>query len=76
MSAPHSLQDVIETNVAFKIKVDTPGMGADDLNIELQEGVLTISGKKKAETEEKDRVRTPQAHILCTSMYRLDACWC
>ena len=51
-------------------------MGADDLNIELQEGVLTISGKKKAETEEKDRVRTPQAHILCTSMYRLDACWC
>ncbi|GBF99742.1 hsp20-family heat shock chaperone [Raphidocelis subcapitata] len=48
--------DVVETNDAFRITVDAPGMDANDISISLSEGrVLTISGKKKHEVEEKDR---------------------
>lgn len=48
---------MIETGDAFKVTVDAPGMDAGDISITMQEGVLTIAGKKKTEVEEKDRVR-------------------
>jgi hypothetical protein len=35
--------------------VDVPGMSADDISIQLSEGVLTIAGHKKRETEERDQ---------------------
>jgi HSP20 family molecular chaperone IbpA len=48
---------VIETDQAFKVVVDTPGMDSGDISITMDNGVLTIAGKKRTEVEEKDRVR-------------------
>ncbi len=44
--------NIAETDTGYEVTVDLPGMKAEDVNIELQEGTLTISGKSEAEEEE------------------------
>jgi HSP20 family protein len=36
------------------VKAEVPGMDAKDVNITLNDGLLTIKGEKKVEKEEKD----------------------
>jgi HSP20 family protein len=43
--------DLVETKEGFVLKADLPGMGEDDVSIELENNVLTISGERKAEHE-------------------------
>ena len=45
--------DLIEAGEHFVLKADLPGMSEDDVKIELENNVLTISGERKAELEEK-----------------------
>jgi HSP20 family protein len=45
--------DLLETEDQFVLRADLPGMGEDDVNIELEDNVLTVSGERKAEHEEK-----------------------
>ena len=45
--------DLIEAGEHFVLKADLPGMTEDDVKIELENNVLTISGERKAELEEK-----------------------
>ena len=44
--------DLVESGDHFVLRADLPGMGEDDVNIELEDGVLTVSGERKAEHEE------------------------
>jgi HSP20 family protein len=44
--------DLLETEDAFVLKADLPGMGEDDVNIELEDSTLTVSGERKAEHEQ------------------------
>jgi HSP20 family protein len=46
--------DVSETKDSLVCKVDVPGMVQKDIQISLQENLLTIKGEKKQEKEEKD----------------------
>ena len=47
--------DLVETGDHFVLRADLPGMSEEDVNIEVEERVLTISGERKAEhTENKD----------------------
>jgi HSP20 family protein len=46
--------DIAETNDSLVAKVEAPGMDQKDIQISLQENVLTIKGEKKQEKEEKD----------------------
>ena len=46
--------DVIETAEAIKLKADLAGMNPDDIQLEVQDNVLTISGERKFEDEVKD----------------------
>ena len=46
--------DVAETKGDLVIKADLPGMDPKDIEISLNEGVLTIKGEKKQEKEEKE----------------------
>ena len=46
--------DVSETKDSVVVKAETPGMDAKDIQVSLQENVLTITGEKKQEKEEKD----------------------
>src|SRR5919204_1486923 len=45
--------DVVETDEYFVLRADLPGMSEGDVNIELEDNVLTISGERKAEHEER-----------------------
>lgn len=47
--------DLVETDDAFRIHLDVPGMSKEDITINLQNGTLTISGTRAAEdTREND----------------------
>jgi HSP20 family protein len=45
--------DLVETEDAFVLRADLPGLSESDVNIELEDNVLTISGERKAEHEER-----------------------
>lgn len=45
--------DISEDKEAFHFKVDLPDMKKEDIKVECHDGVLTISGEKKAEKEIK-----------------------
>ncbi len=44
--------DVVETDDHFVLRADLPGMSETDVNLELEDNVLTISGERKAEHEQ------------------------
>jgi len=45
--------DLVETDDSFVLKADLPGLDENDVKIEVEDGVLTVSGERKAEHEEK-----------------------
>jgi len=45
--------DLVETQDHFVLKADLPGMSEGDVNIELENNVLTIAGERKTEHEER-----------------------
>ncbi len=47
--------DVSETDNEVDVKMDLPGMKAEDIDIQVHNNVLTIRGERSEETEEKDR---------------------
>ena len=46
--------DLVESGEHFVLRADLPGMGEEDIKIELEDGTLTVSGERKAEHEEKE----------------------
>jgi HSP20 family protein len=45
--------DLVETDDHFVLRVDLPGLDKDDVEIEVKDGLLTVSGERKAEHEER-----------------------
>src|SRR5829696_8112902 len=45
--------DLVETEDTYVLRADLPGMGEDDVTIEVENSVLTLSGERKAEHEAK-----------------------
>ncbi|MEW5728527.1 MAG: Hsp20/alpha crystallin family protein [Pseudomonadota bacterium] len=45
--------DVKETDDRFEISAELPGMDEKDVNVSIRDGVLAISGEKKAERKEE-----------------------
>jgi HSP20 family protein len=45
--------DVVETEDNLVLRADLPGLDRDDIEIEVKERILTISGERKAQHEEK-----------------------
>ncbi|RKO91066.1 HSP20-like chaperone, partial [Blyttiomyces helicus] len=52
--------DVVETEKEYVVRADLPGMKKDEVTISMQDGVLSISGDRKAETVES----THQRHVI------------
>ena len=44
--------DLVETDDHLVLKADLPGMSKDDVDIEVKDNVLTVSGERKSEHEE------------------------
>jgi HSP20 family protein len=47
--------DLVEADDHFVLKADLPGLAEDDVSIEVQDNVLTISGSRDAEHERKEK---------------------
>ena len=47
--------DLVEAESQFVLKADLPGLTEGDVNIEVQDGTLTISGERKAEHEQREK---------------------
>jgi len=45
--------DLLESESHYVLRADLPGVSEDDINIELDNDVLTISGERKAEHQER-----------------------
>ena len=45
--------DIKETEEGFEVLADVPGLKPEEIEVTLQDGVLTIQGEKKNEREEK-----------------------
>src|SRR3954453_5527779 len=45
--------DLVETEDHLVLRSDLPGMTEEDIDIEIKDNVLTVSGERKAENEEK-----------------------
>lgn len=47
--------DLSETDAAVQVRMDVPGMKAEDINIEVSGNTLRVSGERKEEKEEKGK---------------------
>ncbi len=47
--------DVVENEGGFLVKAEIPGIDEKDLQVTLENNILTIAGEKKEERNEKDR---------------------
>jgi len=47
--------DIMEDKDSFTVVAELPGMKKEDVKVSLQNSVLTISGEKKKESEQKDK---------------------
>ena len=47
--------DVRETDDSYEVDIDLPGFKKDEVNVQLEDGYLTISAAKGLDKEEKDK---------------------
>ena len=47
--------DVVQTDDHYVLRADLPGLSESDVNIELDDNVLTVSGERKSEHEERSK---------------------
>ena len=47
--------DVVETEKAFELFVEVPGMNKEDFNLEVNDNYLTISGERKFSSEKNEK---------------------
>jgi HSP20 family protein len=45
--------DLVETEDHLVLRADLPGLSRDDVELEIKDGVLTVSGERRADHEEK-----------------------
>lgn len=58
----HTRMDVSETDQAVIVKMDLPGVTAKNIDISVENNLLTIRGERKEEKEEEDK--TKQYHRI------------
>jgi HSP20 family protein len=47
--------DVVESNDAYRIDVEVPGLKPEDIEVTVDQGMLTIQGERRSEEESRDR---------------------
>jgi hypothetical protein len=67
------LQDIVETPAALELHCDAPGFSPDDVSVEMNEGVITISGKRKEEKREEHDGKVRRRHSCCCCLCVLEA---
>jgi HSP20 family protein len=63
--------DLVEADDHYVLRADLPGLSEEDVNIQLEDNVLTISGERKAEHERKQEgFNQPQRRYLSEHIER------
>lgn len=60
---PSPAVEMTETEEAYNVNVEVPGIPASEIEIEVDQGALVIKGEKKEEKEEKERNFTRSERI-------------
>ncbi len=47
--------DIAETEKAYHVKTELPGLEQKDVELTLEDGILTVSGEKRSESEEEGK---------------------
>lgn len=47
--------DILETEDGYELKAEVPGLKKEDIQVSLEDGLLTIRGEKKQESETRKR---------------------
>ena len=55
--------DLYQNNDNVVVRVELPGMRKEDIEISLQDGMLTISGERKSETAEGDKAERTERYV-------------
>ena len=63
--------DVEESEHFFAITAELPGVGKSDVNVTVDENVLTIQGEKKTENEDQKRHRVERSYGSFTRSFTL-----
>ncbi|TMA10043.1 MAG: Hsp20/alpha crystallin family protein [Deltaproteobacteria bacterium] len=61
--------DIIESKDSYLIRAEVPGMKKEDFNLELKDGVLTLSGERKVE-ETTNEVEYHRSERLAGRFFR------
>ena len=56
--------DLVETDDHFVLKADLPGLAEGDVHIDVEDDVLTVSGERKAEHEDKREGYVPRRALV------------
>ena len=46
--------DIKDNGDSYELTADLPGFSKDDLKVEIEDGIMTISGERRSESEDKD----------------------
>jgi HSP20 family protein len=52
---PSPAVEMTETDKAYKVTVEVPGIPPENIHVEAEKGLLVVKGEKKEEREEKER---------------------
>ena len=55
LDVPSPAVDVVEKDNAYQISAELPGMDENNIEVKVSDDILTITGEKKEEKEEKDK---------------------
>lgn len=59
--------DIVEDKDSFKIEIEMPGMGEEDIKVSVSENMLTIEGEKT--TSKKDEKKNYVSREICYGRY-------
>jgi len=62
--------DVVETNGAFVVKAEVPGVSKDDIHVTIEGNQVTIAAEVKRESEKKDGERVLRSERYFGAVYR------
>lgn len=52
MFAPSPDMDLVETAEGVELTVELPGLKSEDVSVTIEDGILTVAGEKRSETDE------------------------
>ena len=53
----NAAMDVAESDHAFEVKMDLPGVASNDVDVQIDNNTLTVRGQRSQEKEEKDEAK-------------------